>query len=464
MKFACAVQSHRQSTAKRLARVAVPRAARSSVFGCLVTAVLCAPASFAQSQPSVPSAGEPSASVNIGRDIVVVDGDTLRSIARRELGRRAYAGFIAEFNSMQLDDVLIAGSTLRIPINVPARGEAAVVVYFKGAASLNGSPLEDSAAIVVGDSLSTGTDGFISMEFSNGSVVNLQPESAAVLQVLNCLEEDDSCVIEIQTTNGDLTSDVEPRSGQTLEFRVTTPYASAAVRGTVFDMSADPESLRVTVTEGLVDVAALSASVPLDEGFGSVTNAGEAPGQPVELLPAPAFRNVPGRVAAGDTLLWWPLSDVGTYAARVSRDSAGVETLADVVASGDRIDVAAIAGVEPGEYFLSLRGIDDNQLRGFESSTRVVVAGIEPDLTPPTITVTREGNDTLVNVVEPAAGAQGFEIQLSESEDFADALTVDVGRLGTAVFRIDNDALFARARRLASPTAVSAFGPIAQTN
>jgi ferric-dicitrate binding protein FerR (iron transport regulator) len=437
----------------------------------LVAAVLLCPAAHAQDQaqdqaqgPSEGQSGQPVASVNIGRDVVVVEGDTLRSIAQRELGRRAYASFIAEFNSLALDDTLAVGSVLRIPINVPDRGEAASVVYFKGDANLNGSPLEDAAAIVVGDSISTGSDGFISMEFSNGSVVYLQPESTAILQQLNCLESDDRCVIEIETTDGSLTSDVEPRDGQPLEFRVTTPYASAAVRGTVFDMSADPESLKVAVTEGLVDIAALGATVSLNEGFGSVTNAGEPPGEPVELLPAPAFRNVPGRVAIGDNLLWWALSEVDSYAARVSRDSSGIETVAEVVASGDRIEVAGIGGVDPGAYFLSLRGIDDNGLRGFESSTRVVVAGIDPDLVSPKIVVTREGNDTLVSVVEPAPDARGFEIQISESDDFSDPLTVDVGPTGTAVFRIDNDEIFARARRLVDPTTVSAFGPIAQAD
>lgn len=428
----------------------------------LITAALLGTVAGANAQSVGQASDDVPLSVNIGRDVTVEDGDTLRSIALRELGRQTYASALATFNGVEIDAILVPGSTLRIPINVPNRGEVASVIFFKGAVSLNGDPMEDTATLVVGDTFSTGADGFISLEFSNGSVVNLQPESAAILQRLNCLEQDDSCVIEIETTDGSLMTDVEPRDGQPLEFRITTPYASAAVRGTVFDVQADPESLLVAVTEGTVAIAALGATVPVNEGFGSVTVAGEAPGQPVELLPAPAYRKIPGRVAIGDSVLWWALSEVDEYSATLTLDSDGVETIADTMASGDRLEVAALDGVTSGEYYLSLRGIDENGLPGFISSTRLVVADIAPNLAAPVTTVTREGNDTLVSVVDPAADASGFEIQISTSDDFSDALAVDVGPTGSAVFRLSDEPVFARARQLVDPTTVSAFGPIAQ--
>ena len=65
----------------------------------------------------------------ISRDVEPTPGDTLLSIARRELGSAAFAHPLAEFNELELeleiDAPLAAGQLVRVPIRVPARGETA---------------------------------------------------------------------------------------------------------------------------------------------------------------------------------------------------------------------------------------------------------------------------------------------------------------------------------------------------
>ena len=78
--------------------------------------------------------------------------------------------------------------------------------------------------------------------------------------------------------------------------------------------------------------------------------------------------------------------------------------------------------------------------------------------------VSREGQEFLVEVIDPAQDAVGFEIQISETADFADPLSVDVSGEGAAVFRIRADTVFSRARRLLSPLTVSAFGEPSSSN
>lgn len=392
----------------------------------------------------------------ISRDVIVQRGDSLRTIAKRELGSSGYAPMLAEFNEISESADLSIGQIIRLPIHVPARNEAADVVFVKGnVTGTDQNTLSRGDRIELGDVITTGIDGFISIEFSSGSVVNLQPDTQAVLKRLNCLPNDDSCLIEINVERGELGSDVESRDGQPVEFKINTPYASAAVRGTVFDFSASDQNMVVGVTEGDVIVAAQDQEVALAEGFGSVTQEGEAPGQPIELLPPPVYRYVPTRAAAGDSITWWNLQGVNTYEAILSNDSAAIQAIADFTATDTRLEPATVPA---GDYYLTIRGVDENGLQGFTSNTRLTIAAIDESLPVVTTTVEKQGNEYLVQVNDPPEEALGFEIQIANDAAFSDPLSVDVNNRGNAVFRIDQDVIYTRARILQTPISVSAFG------
>jgi len=455
-------------------------------FAMLIISTAQVPVAHAQSQ----SPGENVDATIISRDVLVAEGDTMRKLAKRELGRTGFASLLAQFNGLVESAPLIPGNIIRIPIHVPARGEFAEVVFVKGdvfaqrivqAASIGAAnsasnqnvsattaavadtisiQLQRDSEVHSGDVISTGPNGYVSIEFSSGSVVNLQPDSEATLIRLNCLPNDDSCLIEINTSRGKVTSDVQARDQQPVEFRISTPYASAAVRGTVFDIDALSDTLRVGVTEGDVDLSAQQQTVALNEGFGSVVNEGEAPAEPIALLPAPVFKRVPARVAPGDLVSWWPFADAAQYGALLSNDEAGIETLASFNVDTDAIGFESIAS---GDYFLILRAIDNNGLQGFTSNTRLTIAEIDPDTAAVQTTVSRQGREFLVSVIDPPINAAGFEIQISSTEQFDDPLSVDVNQNGSAVFRLDDDQVFTRARVLLDPFTVSAYGAIASS-
>lgn len=411
----------------------------------------------------------------ISRDVIVKQGETLRSIARREMGRAGFAPLLAEFNSLVEAAPLIPGNIVRIPIHVPARMEYAEVVYLKGVVEIlrnpdgNGSgiavnaaasatqgptTLERNAQIYFGDTITTGEDGFVSIAFSTGSVLNLQPGTTASLQRLSCLPTDDSCLIEISTEDGKVTSDVKTRDSQPVEFKISTPYASAAVRGTIFDMDA-ADDLKVGVTEGAVAVSAQQETVDLDTGFGLIVEPGQAPSQPIELLPPPVFKNIPSRIAPGDTVAWWPFQNAQSYAARLSTDEAAIETLQTFQINDDRI---GFNSVDAGDYYLTVRAVDENGLKGFTSNTRLTIAQIDEDITPVSTSVTRQGSDYLINIENGPDLARGYEIQVSSDDSFVDPLSVDVNEQGIAIIRLESDRLFARARVLLDPYTVSVFG------
>ncbi|MBX2839802.1 MAG: FecR domain-containing protein [Gammaproteobacteria bacterium] len=396
----------------------------------------------------------------ISRDIVVEAGDTLRSIAQREFGKSGLAWHLAEFNGLMESAQLTAGQTLRIPLIVPVRPEFARVAFSKGDVTRDGSELSVDDRIYLNDTLVTGTNGFVSLVFESGSVVNLQPNSAAKLVRLHCLADDDQCLIEVQADVGEISSDVESSDNQSTDFRITTPFASAAVRGTSLDFSANVDKMVVGVTEGEVSLSAEGEQVALPEGFGSVANAGQPPAQPIPLLPGPVYRYIPSRAAPGDPVRWWELTAVNQYAATITRDEQGSEVISTFESDANGIIVSD--GIAPGDYFVRVRAIDENGIKGNITSSRISVAAIDASLPSVNTSIERQGNEYVVSVVDPVDIAQGYEIQVSDTETFDDPLSVDISSIGAAVFRLEErDELFARARVLADPRTVSAYGAIA---
>jgi len=394
------------------------------------------------------------------REYSVKEGDTFKSIAQSELGKIGLAPHLAEFNGLTVDTILNNGEIVLIPLYGEVIKEFATIVFLKGEVTRGGQAIDRDAEVYIDETLSTGEDGFVSMLFKSGSVINLQPNTNAKLVKLNCLDDDESCVIEIEADKGELTSDVKNSDKQPADFRITTPYASAAVRGTMFDVAVDKEGLGIGVTEGGVGISASGKLVDLDMGFGSVNKKGKPLGQPIELLPSPVYRYVPTRAAKGDRILWGNRSEANKYSASLTTDKEGRAVL---TSSGGENTTFVIGEESAGEYYLNVRGIDSNGLKGFTSSTKLTVADIDEDLKPVDTEISYDGREYLVSVMDPEEDAPGYEIQVSSDPDFDDPLSVDINSQSAAVFRLEADKLYARARVLVDPKTVSAFGPVAES-
>ncbi len=398
----------------------------------------------------------------ITRNVIAEPGDTLRSIARREFGKSGLSAMLANFNGMQESEPLIAGQVIRIPLFTPVDRQYATVIFAKGVVTKNDVQIKRDDKIYLHELLITGEDGFASLEFASGSVVNLQPQTHAKLEKLNCLDSDASCLIVLDSAQGEVSSDVKRRDGQPTEFTINTPYASAAVRGTMFEMNALSSKIVVGVTEGEVLLAGASdSSVGLDEGFGSVAAANAPPLDPIALLPAPVYRYIPTRAAKGDAISWWALSDVEQYLIDLSADEDGMDVIAKFNESEGILSIDELAS---GEYFMNVRGIDSNGIKGFKAPTKIVVAAIDETVEPVDTTISRLGNEFLVQVIDPPESSPGYEVQISRTPDFSDPLSVDVANTGSAIFRLESDKIFARARVLLDPATVSAFGGVSESN
>ena len=434
---------------------------RKSLTNRFASAVLVALLSSMVLAPIAHVSAQSKTDTIITRSVIAEEGDTLRSIARREFGKSGLSNMLANFNGMQESDALAAGQIIRIPLFTPVDRQFATVIFAKGVVTKNDEQVKRDDKIYLHELLKTGDDGFASLEFASGSVINLQPKTHAKLERLNCLDSDASCLIVLDSAQGEVSSDVKRREGQPTEFTIKTPYASAAVRGTVFEMNAQSAEIIVGVTEGEVLLQGATRGVPLDEGFGSVAAANRPPLDPIALLPAPVYRYIPTRAAKGDTVSWWALSDVQQYQIDLTADEGGMDVIANY---NESAGILSIEDLDAGDYFLNVRGIDSNGLKGYKAPTKLKVASIDESVEPVNTSVSRNGNEFLVKVIDPPETSPGYEIQISRTEDFSDPLSVDIENPGTAIFRLESDKIFTRARVLLDPSSVSAFGDISESN
>jgi len=393
------------------------------------------------------------------RTITIRPGDTLTHIALRELGNANHAEQLAAYNEVEIKKILKPGSTLNVPVSLPLRDEFATVIFTKGSVLVNGIDAQANEEIKVNDSVETGSDGYASLVFQTGTTINLQPNTLARIVILHCQPDDDTCVIEMEAERGTLTTDVRRDGKQPTEFRVQTPYASAAVRGTVFDLNADETGLRIGVTEGRVEIISPGTDelTQLDIGFGVAAVPRSPIGEPVELLPAPVFRYVPPRLAKGDYLRWFGLSDTDDYIINIANDAMGEGIVLDKEVSGG--DLFTLDEELPtGDYTLALRAVDSKGLKGFRAVSPITLAVVDENIKPVSAAVDREGNAYRISVVELLDSAAGYEVQVASSIDFSDPVSVDINETGTAFVRLSGDKLFARTRALIDRTTVGPFG------
>ena len=64
----------------------------------------------------------------ITRSVIVQEGETLRTIARREFGKSGLSAMLASFNALNESDPVFPGQVIRIPLFTPVERQFATVI------------------------------------------------------------------------------------------------------------------------------------------------------------------------------------------------------------------------------------------------------------------------------------------------------------------------------------------------
>ncbi|HCU36824.1 MAG TPA: hypothetical protein DGT21_15655 [Armatimonadetes bacterium] len=116
-------------------------------------------------------------------------------------------------------------------------------------------PLADTPRVHAGDSLKTGRDGSVTLEWVDGTRLRVEPRTALTVLKCHVNKSEDAEISQFKLDIGTIWIRVIRGLSQKSKFEVETPTATAAVRGTVFAVTVGNDGrTQVSVLEGAVDV------------------------------------------------------------------------------------------------------------------------------------------------------------------------------------------------------------------
>ncbi len=292
-------------------------------------------------------------------------GDTLIGLAEKFMLSRDGYKIVQKQNGIANPHAVPVGKTISIPRNVLAfkLADARFV-------AVRGTVLAAAKQAVVGQNLregatiSTGPSSFATLALSDGSRVSLPSNSDVRVRRLRTYHLGGSVDFDFDILKGGTRSTVTKKKSPDDRFRMRTPKAVSAVRGTDFQTRIDPLSSRdfAEVVEGGLAVDTGNGASPLAQGNGlAITNDRRVIKE--ALLPPP---NMPGagKVQA-DRIVSFATEPRAPTRFTIGADSSFIEQVADVISADGS---ANLADLPNGRYFVRARAISPNGIQGLPAT------------------------------------------------------------------------------------------------
>lgn len=302
------------------------------------------------------------------------NGDTLNGFASRYLVNREAAQTLQRVNGIKDPTKIRPGTVLKVPTSL-LRGTpiGAKIVAFSGTVSIIGKMGSTAptigAQILEGQTVSTGAPGFLTIAIAGGSNVSIPSKSRVRIVRLRNYILTGASDIDLFVERGRAETAAAPIKDGKSRFRMRTPTAVSAVRGTVFRIGYDgPGSSSLTeVVEGAVAVDSGNSNAPamIPTGFGAaLPTSGKLLQE--ELLPAPKVGNA-GSIQTDDVVQFNLSSIPGAkgYHTQVARDAGFLEIFGETVSPSP---VASFEKVPDGSFFVRSMAIADSGLEGLSDT------------------------------------------------------------------------------------------------
>ncbi len=293
--------------------------------------------------------------------------DTLYDLAGEFLVSRSAIPELQRLNSVRNPRLMQVGRVLKIPRRLlKYRPVNLVLQSFSGTVALSSGSRaitpRQGLALREGVQISTGRNSFVSIAGDGNSRVSIPSNSRARIVDARRYLINGQIDIQLKVLRG-RGEVVAPKVDGEGRYRVGTPLAVTAVRGTDFRVGFDPDrELSLTeVVEGEVEVVAGEMEVVTAAGFG-VAATGETLGENEALLPAPELVE-PGRIQTEEmvTFAIAPVSGAAAYRTQLARDAGFIDVVSEVIGETNE---STFETIEDGRYFVRSRGISEVGLEG----------------------------------------------------------------------------------------------------
>ena len=300
----------------------------------------------------------------------VKKGDTLLALADRYLHSREHYRILQRRNGIANPMALPVGKLLIIDRSIMKYTPAqARIIAVRGQVNAGGNAARIDQQYGEGARIKTAAASFVTLQLENGSKIAIPSNSEVVIRLLRRYALGDSIDYDIDLLKGDVRSRVAPLKSSDDRYRVRTPKAVSAVRGTDFqsryNSAADSDFAEVVEGALAVNSSANDAAASVAAGNGlSVDSKGAVITE--TMLAAPNFIET-GKVQA-DIMLRFALNQTANasgYRVALASDAGFVDQIADVSITDG---TAQFDAIPDGNYFVRARAISANGIEGLPST------------------------------------------------------------------------------------------------
>lgn len=359
-------------------------------------------------------------------EILVVRGDTLINICQDYLDDIEEWPEVAAINGLRNPNLILPGQRITIPSHllkgVPAEGR---VTFVQGSAEIQDPltelwrPAQPGDVVREQDRIRTGPESGLEITFDGGSTFFLRAD--AVLGFTKVRKRGlVEMIQELFLETGRVISHIKRRTGREPRFRIRTPSAIAAARGTDFRVGLDRRrDTRVEVLKGSVSAKAKQRKVLLEEGEGTLIRQGGEPiparallDPPALLDPEPLYRKLPLE------LRFSPVAGAVATLAALAPDPEGKKLIREWTLKPEI--ALKIDSLADGAYFLQVRSTDRLGLEGPPSEAYPIRVRTNP--IPPFLQNPADGQQYKTVTMDfqwlKVPDAAHYHFQLAEDPDF----------------------------------------------
>lgn len=367
-------------------------------------------------------------------EYVVRPGDNPWNISTRFLKHINYWPRLQAYNQIQLPRAIPPGTRLRIPQSwLGSLQITAEVVDLHGKVEFHQGGL--SGLLERGSTLSSGTrirthsNSSSTILFPDGSYSLIGENSEFILQDLSRLKLGDSQRVLIYLNQGMTENKVEPRSPSGSRYRIQTPAAIAAVRGTEFRVDVAGSEMRTETRSGAVNLHNRRGQTMLNAATGGVVSASNAsPSKATPLLPAPDLNSLPTRISHLPFRVDFPAVDNAQQYRSQLRPARELSALVFEQLNNEPFFTGS-TDLPDGDYIIRVSAVDHNGLGGLPAETHL---SIDARPEPPFPLQPRAGQHVSSEQIDfrwaKLPSAIHYHFQLADNADF-DRPLIDLDQL-----------------------------------
>ncbi|TQV64194.1 MAG: hypothetical protein FNT29_05575 [Halothiobacillaceae bacterium] len=307
-------------------------------------------------------------------------GDNVWAVSQVMLHTPSLWPKLAAYNHVSDPHKLLPNHRIRIPEHwlkqTPASARLISVSGNVNIERLGQPPIpgRSGAEIRAHDRIVTTENSKAIIGFADGSRLSVAPASALSFNHLTALGDVSMVDTAMHLAYGSVESKVQPRLSSSLRFDIQTPIGITSVRGTQYRVSfaEEEKTARAEVIEGRVQVSNPAGQQLVPGGQGSFNREGQPPAAPRPLLQPMKVDGLPKLIEyLPPAMPLHPAPGAARYEVEVSDDPDFEHLLTYRVFDKPRWSAADLPD---GEYWMRMRAIDGDGLRGMDAVHALTVA------------------------------------------------------------------------------------------